>query len=395
MTGQAGGNLQARPPLFAEARGDIDVSFEFFPPKSEKMADTLWHSISTLAPLGPRFVSVTYGAGGSTRDRTHSIVRRLAEETTLKPAAHLTCVAATREEVDAERGSAGEFGLRVLKALIPPMVLIVAVLGSILAGIATPTEAAAVGAIGAILLAGVKVTDESGLPVYLAALSLFGVLVLTAFVDLRITRTEISAGDWLGIVAAFVLCAIIAWGIAVALWRTWRLGLLREIMQTSMNITVLVFVILIGAALFSLVFRALGGEHMVHEFLSSLPGGVVGAILLVMLVMFLLGFFLDFLEIVFVVVPIVAPVLLKMDINPIWLGIMMAVNLQTSFLTPPFGFALFYLRGVAPPQVRTSDIYYGIIPFVVIQLLALGLLSLFPELALWLPRVIFGSFAYE
>ena len=156
-----------------------------------------------------------------------------------------------------------------------------------------------------------------------------------------------------------------------------------------MQISAMVFVILIGAALFSLVFRGLGGDDMVHEALSDIPGGVVGAMFVVMLIMFALGFFLDFIEITFVVVPIIAPVLLRMDINPIWLGIMMAVNLQTSFLTPPFGFSLFYLRGVAPRTVRTSDIYRGVIPFVLIQLIALGVLGAFPELTTWLPSIVF------
>lgn len=152
----------------------------------------------------------------------------------------------------------------------------------------------------------------------------------------------------------------------------------------------MVFIILIGAALFSLVFRGLGGDEAVESALSAMPGGKIGAMLLVMAVMFLLGFFLDFIEITFIVIPLVAPALLAMGLDPIWLGVMMAINLQTSFLTPPFGFALFYLRGVAPVEVKTSQIYKGVIPFVIIQLVALMLLALFPDIALWLPRVIFG-----
>jgi TRAP-type mannitol/chloroaromatic compound transport system permease large subunit len=157
-----------------------------------------------------------------------------------------------------------------------------------------------------------------------------------------------------------------------------------------MKISAMVFVILIGAAVFSLVFRGLGGDDMVEEFLKGVPGGKFGQILVVMLVMFLLGFFLDFIEITFVVVPIIAPILLQLDINPVWLGIMMAMNLQTSFLTPPFGFALFYIRGVAPDSVTTMHIYKGIIPFVIIQLIALVILATFPGLATWLPSVIYG-----
>jgi TRAP-type mannitol/chloroaromatic compound transport system permease large subunit len=150
-----------------------------------------------------------------------------------------------------------------------------------------------------------------------------------------------------------------------------------------------VFTILVGAAMFSLIFRGIGGDELIANILTNLPGGPVAALILVLLVMFILGFFLDFLEITFVVVPIVAPILIMMGYNPIWLGVMMAMNLQTSFLTPPFGFALFYLRGVADESLKTSDIYKGALPFVGIQMFALILLAIFPELATWLPEVIF------
>jgi tripartite ATP-independent transporter DctM subunit len=219
--------------------------------------------------------------------------------------------------------------LQILRALLPPLLLIFAVLGSILAGLATPTEAAGVGGMGALLLA--------------------------------LSRREIG------------------------------LSRLRDIMEATLKISSMVFLILIGASVFSLVFRGFGGDDGVHEILGSLPGGVVGAVILVMLVMFLLGFVLDFIEITFVVVPIVGPVLLAMGLDPVWLGVMIAINLQTSFLTPPFGFALFYLRGVAPPSVTTQQIYRGVIPFVVIQLGALLLLALFPGLVTWLPGQIYGS----
>jgi tripartite ATP-independent transporter DctM subunit len=219
--------------------------------------------------------------------------------------------------------------LQILRALLPPLLLIFAVLGSILAGFATPTEAAGVGGMGALLLA--------------------------------LSRREIS------------------------------LARLRDIMQATLKISSMVFLILIGASLFSLVFRGFGGDDGVHAVLASLPGGMAGAVFVVMLVMFLLGFVLDFIEITFVVVPIVGPVLLAMGLDPVWLGVMIAINLQTSFLTPPFGFALFYLRGVAPPSVTTQQIYRGVIPFVAIQLGALLLLALFPELVTWLPGKIYGN----
>jgi len=218
---------------------------------------------------------------------------------------------------------------QILRALLPPLTLIFAVLGSILLGVATPTEAAGVGATGALLLAGLR--------------------------------------------------------------RQINMQRLRAIMQSTLRISSMVFLILIGASIFSLVFRGYGGDDGVRAILESLPGGVVGAVIVVMLVMFLLGFVLDFIEITFVVVPIVGPVLLAMGLDPVWLGIMIAINLQTSFLTPPFGFALFYLRGVAPPEVTTPQIYRGVIPFVAIQLFALLLLSIFPDLVTWLPGRIYGS----
>ena len=220
---------------------------------------------------------------------------------------------------DSQRPSGRELWLSVL----PPLLLIVAVLGSILGGIATPTEAAAVGAVGATLFA--------------------------------LMRRQLG-------------------------WQR-----LREVLQQTVRVNAMVFAILIGAALFSLVFRGFGGDQLVHEALTALPGGKAGALIAVMLMMFALGFILDFIEITFVVVPIVAPVLFMLGVDPVWLGVMMAINLQTSFLTPPFGFALFYLRGVAPPQLRTVDIYRGAVPFIAIQLGMLTLLALWPSLATWLP----------
>lgn len=213
----------------------------------------------------------------------------------------------------------------VFKGLLPPLILIAVVLGSILAGAATPTEAAGIGAVGALLLA--KAKNQLDLP------------------------------------------------------------RLREAMQNTLEVTCMVFMILIGAAVFSLVFRGFGGEELIHSFFTGLPGGATGAMLVVMAVIFLLGFILDFIEITFVVVPIVGPILLAMGIDPVWLGIMIALNLQTSFLTPPFGFALFYLRGVAPASVPTSAIYKGVVPFIILQLLLMLALWVWPALATWLPEV--------
>jgi len=289
-----------------------------------------------------------------------------------------------------EAMAAGNMTRRVLHALVAPIALIVAVLGSILVGVATPTEAAGVGAIGATLLAGYRLAEGRPIPIYVATLSLISAIILTSFVDMRVTRDHITAGEQVSIAIAVALCAGVAWGLWVALWRVFRSDTLRPVMLTTARLSTMIFAIIIAAQLFSLVFRGLGGDDMVHEFLTGLPGGVVGAMLVVMALMFVMGFFLDTIEILFIVVPIVGPVLLKFGLDPVWLGVMMAVNLQTSFLTPPLGYALFYLRSVAPPEVTTMHIYRGVVPFVIMQLLMLLILTYFPAMATWLPQVIFG-----
>lgn len=278
----------------------------------------------------------------------------------------------------------------LLRALLPPILLIIAVLGSILGGIATPTEAASVGAVGTILLAGEKLANGHRL-MRLGALALIGLVVLTGYMDLRLNRDQISWFNFGGIVVAFGLCAVLVAALAIGLLAARQDNVLRNVVRATTHTTSMVFVILIGAALFSLVFRGLGGDETIQALLEDLPGGKWAAVALVMLIMFALGFFLDFIEIIFVVVPIVGPILLAMGVDPVWLGVMMAVNLQTSFLTPPFGFALFYLRGVAPPSVTTGQIYRGALPFVGIQLFMLGLLAYFPQLATWLPDIVFGD----
>ena len=278
----------------------------------------------------------------------------------------------------------------LLGALFAPIFLIISVLGSILAGIATPTEAAAVGAVGTILLAGHKLGNRKKLMVA-GALSVILVVALTSTFDLRLERDNIATPDLLAIGVALALCGVIVAAVGASLLTAYRLGVLESTMRSTTHTTSMVFVILIGAALFSLVFRGLGGDDTIHDLLQSLPGGTWTAVTVVMLVMFLLGFFLDFIEIIFVVVPLVGPVLLGMGVDPVWLGVMMAINLQTSFLTPPFGFALFYLRGAAPESVSTGDIYQGAIPFVIIQLIMLALLAWIPEMATWLPEVVFGD----
>ncbi len=277
----------------------------------------------------------------------------------------------------------------VLRALVPPIVLIVAVLGSILGGIATPTEAAAVGAVGATLLAGLRIGQGPAWPIWLAGLAAVAMVVLGSSFDMRIGREQVPPADRAAMVAAGIAALALAYGMAVALWRCFRGRVLHAVASSTMTITAMIFATLIGATLFALVFRGLGGEEMVKHALSGIPGGTYGAILVVMLVIFVMGFFLDFVEITIIVIPIVGPILLMMGIDPIWLGVLIAMNLQTSFLTPPFGFSLFYLAGVAPKEVRTIDIYKGIVPFVLIQLVAVGLILAFPALATWLPDLLF------
>lgn len=214
-------------------------------------------------------------------------------------------------------------------------------------------------------------------------------IILTAFFDLRLGRENIPTVETIGIALAVLLFALTPWGIVASLFQLRRERTLAPVFDQTARVTTMVFTILIGAALFSLVFRGLGGDDTVRAALEATPGGIIGAVITVMLVMFLLGFFLDFIEITLVVVPLVGPPLLAMGLDPVWLGVMMAINLQTSFLTPPFGFALFYLRGVAPPEVTTGQIYRGALPFIAIQLFALGILALYPDLATWLPDMLY------
>ncbi len=282
------------------------------------------------------------------------------------------------------------FYTRLFIALLPPLVLIIAVLGSILSGIATPTEAASVGAIGAILLGAAR-QGNSKTYVIITLVALLTILLIASSADLRMQRQFVPTGDQIAFWATIALTLLFVAGLTKALWTTHQSGVLGEVMRSTVRISTMIYGILIGASLFSLVFRGLGGDEIIADLLHSLPGGQFTAVLLVMILMFILGFFLDFIEITFVVVPVVAPALLAMDgtYGPIWLGVLMAMNLQTSFLTPPFGFALFYLRGVVPENIPTTAIYKGVFPFVIIQLVALALIAIYPELVTWLPGKLF------
>lgn len=272
--------------------------------------------------------------------------------------------------------------VKLIMALMPPMVLIIAVLGSILGGIATPTEAASMGAVGALLIGGTRQLGPLGKAAGLVSAALLGLLLYIGGNE-WVRGVDGGALYWL----AVLLVLLFTMGFAITLIGLWSRNILKPVLSESIKVTSMVYTILIGAAVFSLTFRGLGGDELVQDMLVSLGGGFWGALLAVMVVMFLLGFFLDFIEITFIVVPVVAPVLLAMDghLGPIWLGVMMAMNLQTSFLTPPFGFALFYLRGVTPPDIPTSAIYRGVLPYIAIQLAMLSILVLFPDLVTALP----------
>lgn len=278
----------------------------------------------------------------------------------------------------------------VLRTLIPPIVLIVAVLGSILGGIATPTEAAAVGAMGALLLAGLRLAPgKSGWPVWLAILAILAMLVLTAFVDLRLGRAAASRVETLAILLAFALVALLAFGLAACLWRAHAARILVPVLTQTMTISSMIFGTIIGASVFSLVLRGLGGDARIEALIEALPGGAGAALFCVLAAIFVLGFFLDFVEISIIILPLTVPLLLLMGLDPIWLAILIAINLQTSFLTPPFGFSLFYLRGAAPPEIKTIDIYKGVVPFIGLQLLAILVIWLAPSIATFLPSLLF------
>jgi tripartite ATP-independent transporter DctM subunit len=220
-----------------------------------------------------------------------------------------------------------EIYIEALKSILPPIILIVLVLGSILFGIATPTESASVGAVGAAIIA--------------------------------LTKGELTFQN------------------------------IKETALGTVKLSSFVFIILIGASMFSLVFRGFGGDEMIEHFLGSLPGGMYTGLLIVMVAIFLLGFFLDYIEIIFVIVPLVGPILIANGADPLWLGILISLNLQTSFLTPPFGFSLFFLRGVAPKEIQTRNIYKGVVPFIGIQVLAIMVVGFFPGIATWLPNLMF------
>ncbi len=283
---------------------------------------------------------------------------------------------------------AGVTKLQVIGTILPPILLIIAVLGSILGGVASPNEAAGVGAVGAILLAGYKQGASRWLVLFGAA-SLFGLALAAGLMPVRLQRSDAGSFEFaLGaLYGLLVLIAVVA--IVAALARLMERRLMMAALAQTTIITSMIFATILMASFFSLVFVGLGGEHRVARILEALPGGPTGALVFSMIFIFILGFFLDFVEISVILLPLLIPPLILMGHDPIWLAVLIAVNLQTSFLTPPFGFSLFYLRGAAPESVTTAMIYQGVAPYILLQILALIVLWMVPPIATWLPNATF------
>ena len=288
-----------------------------------------------------------------------------------------------------------QFLVKVALALIPPLVLIFAVLGSIILGVATVNQAGAIGAIGAAIMASYRLKEgEKGAyrPAILALAAIAAIFILLNIYDINIKNTR-TQEEWVGVILAAIAVFALLFAVFWSLWRIYRINdTLNGVMIETAKTTSLVFIILLGAAMLTAAFRAFGGEDIVRDFLSGLPGGFLTKFVVVMAVIFVLGFFLDFIEIAVVVVPIIAPILLAdttANITAVWLGVMIGVNMQTSFLTPPFGFALFYLRGVAPPSVKTIQMYAGVVPFILLQLGGLAIVGLWPTLVNYLPNRVY------
>ncbi len=283
-----------------------------------------------------------------------------------------------------------KFWIKVIMVIIPPLALIFAVLGSILMGIATVNQAGSIGAIGATIMAGYRLhkgRKDQYYPLLLTLISIIPIFILAKNFNLNIKALETRDFTAILVTAFFTILFLI--GIIWSFWRAYKVeNVLKEVVTETCVTTSMVFIILLGAAMLTSGFRAFGGEELVRDFLQDLPGGFWTQFIVVMIVIFLLGFFLDFIEIAVVVVPIIAPILLAetgANVSAIWLGVMIGVNLQTSFLTPPFGFALFYLKGVAPKFITTLNIWKGVVPFIVLQLIGLGIVGFYPSLVNYLP----------
>ena len=273
-------------------------------------------------------------------------------------------------------------------AIVPPIFLIIAVLGAILGGIATPTEAASVGAAGAFLMAGQRQGVSRNL-VVVALVCLFGVIVMAGLFPVRLQRSDAGAVTYM-VGGVYAVLAITGFAVVAGCVRSaYKRGLLLPAMTSTLSVTAMIFTTILTASVFSLVFVGLGGEERVEQVVTAMPGGATGALIFCMLLIFVLGFFLDFVEITVIVLPLITPLLILMGHDPIWLTVLIAINLQTSFLTPPFGFSLFYLRSVAPKEITTGSIYLGVAPFIVLQAVAVMLIWLAPIVTTALPGFLY------
>ncbi|MEL6964051.1 MAG: TRAP transporter large permease subunit [Pseudomonadota bacterium] len=276
----------------------------------------------------------------------------------------------------------------ILRTMAAPVLLIIAVLGAILGGLATPTEAASVGAIGALLMAGHRLERRPKI-ILIGAVALVVLAIVSGAFPVRLQRSDVAHSD-IAVGIAYIMLALIGLAAIMIATRTLvREHIVQEALTSTLTMTSMIFATILAAGMFSLVFIGLGGEERVAALLSELPGGPTGALVFCMLFLFALGFFLDFVEISVIVLPLITPSLILMGHDPIWLGILIAINLQTSFLTPPFGFSLFYLRGAAPANVATTEIYLGVMPFIGLQIVGVALVWLLPAIATWLPRSLF------
>ena len=278
--------------------------------------------------------------------------------------------------------------LEIAGAILPPVLLIVAVLGAILGGVATPTEAASIGAVGALLMAGFRFGGTRRL-ILLGAAALLVLGVVAGAAPVRLQRTDAGAADWLlaGLYTALALIGVAA--LAAAIRKGFAAGVLKPALTSTMTLTAMIFATILTASFFSLVFVGLGGDELIESVLTAMPGGPTGALVFSMVLIFVLGFFMDFVEITVIVLPLMAPVLILMGHDPVWLAILIAINLQTSFLTPPFGFSLFYLRAAAPKEVTTWEIYTGVAPFIALQAAGVGVVWLLPGIATRLQAYLF------
>ena len=279
-------------------------------------------------------------------------------------------------------------GAGILGAILPPVMLIIAVLGAILGGVATPTEAASVGAVGAFIMAGQRL-GMSARTTIIGVGALIALAIAVGVAPVKLQRSDVTIIEYIqgGVYAVLAIVGLAV--LARSVFRLYREGVLLPALTSTMTVTAMIFATILTASFFSLVFVGLGGEERISGIIDAMPGGATGALVFCMLILFVLGFFLDFVEITVIVLPLIVPALILMGHDPVWLSVLIAINLQTSFLTPPFGFSLFYLRGVAPPEISTASIYLGVAPFILLQIIGISAIWWFPAVATLLPEILF------